>query len=191
MLNGEVVRALWLSDCTEVPKLRSWCVADKMAGFIKPAAQMPFLMITGNRRRQLSLVNEHMAKSKRLSLSMTAISIMLLQVDKRIPSTLPMTIKQLKSDAVLASTSRVKWVAAMVVTGKVASRVLKLLPTLQLISLSLVVQIDHPSWILQDWTLTQHLILCHMAIRRRATHFFERRDDQKYRASQWRRNKVQ
>ena len=179
MLNGEVVRALWLSDCTEEPKLRSWCVADKMAGFIKLAAQMPFLMITGNRHRQLSLVNEHMVKSKRLSLSMTAISIMILQADKWIPLTLPMTIRQLKSDVVLASTSLVKWVAAMLVIGKVATRVLKLLPTLQLISLSLVVQIDLPSWILEDWTLTQHLIRCLMAISRRATHFFERPHDQK------------
>ena len=79
-----------------------------MAGFIKLAAQMPFLMITGNRHRQLSLVNEHMVKSKRLSLSMTTISIVILQADKWISLTLPMTIRQLKSDVVLASTSLVK-----------------------------------------------------------------------------------
>ena len=187
MLNGKVVRAHWLSDCIEEPKHRLWCVVDKMAGFIKQVVQTPFSMITGNRRHLLNLVKEHITKSKRLSLSMTAISITILQVDKLIPLTLPMIIKQSKDD-VLVSTSRVKWAAATLAIGKVASRVLWLPLTRQLKCLTLVVQIDLPSWILEDWTLTQHLTPRHMAVRILATHFFESCHDQQLLASQWRRN---
>ena len=121
---------------------------------------MPILMITGNRRRLLNLVNEHITKSKWLSLSMTAISIVILQAVKWIPLTLPMSIRQSK-DAALVLTSRVNWVAI----GKVASRILWSLPIRLLRCLSLVVVIGLPLWIQEDWTLTQHLIPCHMVIR--------------------------
>ena len=162
-----------------------------MADFTKRAVQTPFLMITGNRLHLPYLVSEDTTKSKRLSLSMTAISIMILQADKWTPLTSLMRIRQLKEDA-LVSTSLVKWAAAaMLAIGKVASRVLWLLPTRQPRSLTLVVQIDPPSWIPEDWTLTQHLIRCHMVIRLRGTHFFESYHDQQLLASQWRRNKVQ